>query len=160
MVTQAEAHSWVEVYFPGTGWVPFELTAGLPSINCSAEPPQAAIPVPTKPITPPNRVTGTGIGIVGQYVGYILLVMVIVPILIWVIADELYSREFNPRDTAREVYRRMRGYGKLLHLHLEGGETPHEFTTTAAGRIYEITGRGASTLSVTGQSKESKRLSV
>ena len=140
MVTQAEAHSWVEVYFPGTGWVPFEPTAGLPAINRSGEPPQAVTPVPANP-SPPPKATGTGIGIVRQYVGYILLVMVIAPILIWVIADELYFRSLNPREAAREVYRRMGGYGKLLHLHLDGGETPNEFTAAAARRISEITGR-------------------
>ncbi|TYR78182.1 DUF4129 domain-containing protein [Priestia megaterium] len=28
-VTKNNAHSWVEVYFPGTGWVPFETTSSL-----------------------------------------------------------------------------------------------------------------------------------
>ncbi|MCK6078125.1 DUF4129 domain-containing transglutaminase family protein [Paenibacillus silvae] len=29
IVTQADAHSWVEVYFPGVGWMPFEATPGF-----------------------------------------------------------------------------------------------------------------------------------
>lgn len=30
IVTEAQAHSWPELYFPGTGWVPFEPTAYMP----------------------------------------------------------------------------------------------------------------------------------
>ena len=30
-VTEAEAHSWPEVYFPDRGWIPFEPTAGRPT---------------------------------------------------------------------------------------------------------------------------------
>ena len=32
-ITEAEAHSWPEVYFPEFGWIPFEPTAGRPSLQ-------------------------------------------------------------------------------------------------------------------------------
>ncbi|MBK8796669.1 MAG: transglutaminase domain-containing protein [Anaerolineales bacterium] len=32
-VTEANAHSWPEVYFPAVGWVPFEPTAGRPELT-------------------------------------------------------------------------------------------------------------------------------
>ena len=32
-VTEAEAHSWPEVYFPTVGWIPFEPTAGRPALT-------------------------------------------------------------------------------------------------------------------------------
>ena len=33
VVTEADAHSWAELYFPGSGWVEFEPTSGRPGIE-------------------------------------------------------------------------------------------------------------------------------
>jgi transglutaminase-like putative cysteine protease len=38
IITEAEAHSWPEVYFPDVGWVPFEPTAGRPALVRRAAP--------------------------------------------------------------------------------------------------------------------------
>ncbi|MBR2564324.1 MAG: transglutaminase domain-containing protein [Paenibacillus sp.] len=35
VVTQSDAHSWVEVYFPGAGWMPFEATPGFDSAQAA-----------------------------------------------------------------------------------------------------------------------------
>ncbi|MEK7275740.1 MAG: transglutaminase domain-containing protein, partial [Chloroflexota bacterium] len=37
LVTEADAHSWVEVYFPSYGWIEFEPTAARPVIDRAAE---------------------------------------------------------------------------------------------------------------------------
>ena len=39
VVTEANAHSWVEIYFSGIGWIEFEPTASLPEINRPLEKP-------------------------------------------------------------------------------------------------------------------------
>jgi transglutaminase-like putative cysteine protease len=57
VVTEAQAHSWPELYFPGIGWVPFEPTASMPSPErrASAEP---ALPPPGIARGPEDLATG------------------------------------------------------------------------------------------------------
>ena len=60
VVSEAEAHSWPEVLFPEVGWIPFEPTAGRPSLTriglpqaSSGEPANAAEPA-VEDVEPPG----------------------------------------------------------------------------------------------------------
>ena len=65
LVRERDAHTWVEVYFPGAGWVEFEPTAAQPELNrpdSRAAPPTntpSPTPSPTATLTPTPQPTGT-----------------------------------------------------------------------------------------------------
>jgi len=50
VVTEAEAHSWPEVYFPDYGWIAFEPTGGRPELARAAPPAAASGDVTTAPM--------------------------------------------------------------------------------------------------------------
>jgi transglutaminase-like putative cysteine protease len=53
VVTEAEAHSWPEVYFPDYGWIPFEPTAARPELARIAAP--AALSLSGQPVAVPTQ---------------------------------------------------------------------------------------------------------
>lgn len=135
IVTQADAHSWVEVYFPGIGWVPFEPTAAQPPIYRSQQSTQEATPTPATPRATP------GVNLVnpGRFVGYGVLALVTFVGLVWGAYDGIHLRRLKPKPAAVEIYRRMRCYGKLLRVTIEEGETPYEYGAYLTSRIHDIT---------------------
>jgi transglutaminase-like putative cysteine protease len=139
IVTQADAHSWVEVYFPGIGWVSFEPTAGLPAIDRSAQPTQPATLLPTQPVVIPKS---TGAISFGKNSGLFLLMAAGLLLFTWIAWDEVKLSRLKQPEVTTEIYRRMKRYANHLGVPLEGGETPNEFSGVMVGRLSEISASG------------------
>ncbi|MCA0456540.1 MAG: DUF3488 and transglutaminase-like domain-containing protein [Chloroflexi bacterium] len=57
LVKERDAHTWVEVYFPGYGWIEFEPTAAQAPLNRQDDTPQPDVPTPTAVATSTPTVT-------------------------------------------------------------------------------------------------------
>ena len=124
VITEADAHSWVEVYFPKTGWVSFEPTANRPSLVRKNTVIPAAPGVRPTPFTSQRKEEPHVWGWLLAGTGSIVLLG-----FLWALVDEFRLHRMSKRTVAVEIYRRMRRYGKPLDVSAKLSDTPYEFTT-------------------------------
>ena len=140
LVTEADAHTWPEVYFSGVGWVPFEPTAGRSAIDEDSEP----LPVPPELDKPPQTFPEPSRdwkALFGKAAWYALPVGLI--LLAWAAyqADLSLLRRKGAQAAVAAVYQRLYRMGRRLDLQAEGWLTPYEFETRLQDRLREIQGR-------------------
>jgi transglutaminase-like putative cysteine protease len=138
VVTEAEAHSWPEIYFPGYGWIRFEPTGGRPSLDrpastaSSIEVPQVDLPQTTSPFP------GGLFFRAAVYTLASLILLVLASLLAWNFSEPWRLRD-APADAAmRRVYQRIH----QAVLSLEGGTspgiTPAELSQSLLAKIERI----------------------
>lgn len=129
VVTEAEAHSWVEVYFPNYGWVEFEPTGGRPQIDREAE---AASPT-TQSLA--QLTAGFRIDPLAGWWRYPLaaVILIITFAAAWLAADELRLRRLAPAQAINQIYARVRKEARRLKVVLHEGDTPNEFRSKIKG---------------------------
>jgi len=139
LVNSVDAHSWVEVFFPGYGWIPFEPTPDNVNAPINRPATRALLNVPSTPSTeatarpraiPKEPVVDTG-GSTSNggfpdiwrqvlVAGGALLVLLIIGMLLvarWLLAV---------RDVPR-IWRRLLFLGDRLNVPRHRGDTPQEF---------------------------------
>jgi hypothetical protein len=130
VVTEADAHSWAELYFPETGWVEFEPTGGRPGLDSSEEGAPAPLTVleeePFPTAYPRQAVRNWLIGF------SILLGIVLLFLFAWLWVDGWRLRRLPSGTVVMQLYRRFVRLGKSIITNPVAGETPYEFAARLA----------------------------
>lgn len=135
IVTEADAHSWVEIYFSGIGWIEFEPTASQPEISRPD-----ANPEPEKQITEDRPVPSIGPRLafyrspwVNYSIGLISSLLILTGFFI--LGDRWLLQRLSPAETVTNLYRRLYRRGKVLAGPVQAGNTPYEFGAICQRRL-------------------------
>ncbi len=139
VVTEANAHSWAEVYFPGHGWVAFEPTAALPVADRQDTPAAANLPLPE--VSSPAAVAPPAWG-----PGWLGLALAATALLLagagggWWLADGWQLRRASPAGTAALLFERLHRHSRALGHTPPAGATPYEFAAALAATVTRLAG--------------------
>ena len=152
VVTEAQAHSWPELYFPGIGWVPFEPTAYMPA------PARRASAAPSLP--PPGIERGpedlaAGMAEIQQSAAVNaaverrqaadrgILTAALALVLIWAVWLVRKSSEPIPVESgaAAEAFGRLAMWGRRLGEPIHPGDTPREYVAGLGRAASQVAGQ-------------------
>jgi transglutaminase-like putative cysteine protease len=133
IVTEADAHAWVEVYFPGAGWVEFEPTSNHPALQYSS---QESTKPPQLPKANEFLVnTRLNVGLDWQtLVGFVAVMVAIggVALVLW---NTIRWRRLASSAVIAEIYARLVWYAARLGVRVRASDTPNEFAEKFAARL-------------------------
>ena len=134
LVTEAEAHSWPELFFPGAGWVPFEPTPARPVFEHTQGEPERPLPENRPPSPLPawlgevdwRRLIARSAALLLALAGLLLA---------WALSEPWRLRRLSPARAAAAAYLRLRRQATGLAVPAPAGTTPLELAAHIAGRL-------------------------
>jgi transglutaminase-like putative cysteine protease len=132
LVTEAEAHSWPEIYFPEFGWLKFEPTSGRPGLARSATAPDVSdLLFESEADTEPGGLSRLALdwGKLAQFgsdLAKLVMVVLAVAALGWVFLGQVRLRRSTPESVAAQAYIELRRAAGRLGLSIHRGGTPYE----------------------------------
>jgi hypothetical protein len=139
IVTEADAHSWVEVYFPDIGWVEFEPTAARPEVERPAEVALPSVPSPEQ--QPGLLVSPWGNPAWLRWLDR-LWILVAISLVSLMVLDFVKIRRLSalaPEETIRVIYREMIKHAGHLAVPVKISHTPREFAGTLLSSLTVLT---------------------
>ena len=142
VLTQANAHSWAEIYFPGYGWVPFEATPGFSSLISEPLPEtdpskggESSLPLPSSSRIKPEdngSAPASSTSGLGRTTAKISWLKVALPLLILLTAvvflywrHKKYMAKINNFSSDREQIRNLYGYWRQKLTLINIDDAPH-----------------------------------
>jgi len=143
IVTEADAHAWVEVYFPTYGWIEFEPTAGIAPMTRPRE--HDAEPIwpeaeqrPLGPLVPPTEKTALSDMPLWLWIVAGVGTIVVVVLGASGIDSVLLLLRRSSEGMATTLYNRLRRAGRRLHVAAHAGDTPYEFGRVLTARTLAV----------------------
>jgi len=143
VIRRRDAHSWVEVYFPGIGWEEFEPTSGLPAIERPGE-----ILTGGQDLNLASGGQKPGTEFTPAYLHFLWILLgslslVLLGLLVaWLLRLEGWLLLHQPVPQALAIiYRRLYRQGRAWDLERDAARTPGEFAAGLGERLRTLTGR-------------------
>lgn len=147
VVTELQAHSWPELYFPGVGWLPFEPTAGRPlPLRETEQGSSDALPgarggpedLESGIAELQQRALENVVSERRQAAGRGIWTAALALIFTWAIWLHASSRRLYPvvAGAPLETYERLLVWGRRLGRPIRQGETPREYLS-GLGRVVD-----------------------
>ncbi len=135
LVSEADAHTWVEIYFSGFGWIPFEPTAALNLIDDQ----ELSLPLPPELEQLPQTaelIEKRAIPVLEIGLGMFVLIIVGAWFGNW--TDIKRLQQMNMSALALTLYLRLYRYGRWLGIGHQRSDTLYEFDNKIKGKIRNI----------------------
>jgi transglutaminase-like putative cysteine protease len=134
-VVRADAHAWVEIYFPEVGWVEFDPTAGRPGIDRQTEETPQAGPY-FQPGNLGDLVTLRGTSVVEFGLWSVLIVIGLAIVVTLLLLGEFWLlTHIAPVRAMRMIYRGLFFVGRKVAGASIAGETTDEFAAALRNRL-------------------------
>lgn len=152
IVSQADAHSWVEVYFPEYGWVEFEPTPNRPRVPRLLEPstnenpireeidrPTGILNLNNLPVNLTLRMLFSGFL---MFAGASIFGSILVAV-IWLTVDTIRLRFMASSRVVEALYLRLKRFARRMGIPYQEGHTPYEFAAILTNHFNEHYRKGA-----------------